>query len=268
LLKGRNSETNQDGSDERYYKTKKDTGCQTTDYGHIHYLDRHRVWCEDDEVLGSVILEKCDHPKEWAIRIKYVCWRGPKIKKGGQWLYTHWNSLSTDLWQSVHYLDRHDINCPANHALGGFHFMIDANRKNAAFQYRCNRVEQDGSGEKYYPKRWWPAYDHKSEIGYDATYREGNLDVLGLWDGRETAFSLQDKKYHSGRLVVIKRFKLETMTKKIRTNIIKSGHSYREWRYVFHFRIPFWAYYIPIERPCNRRSLRPWERRHPGERRC
>jgi hypothetical protein len=105
------------------------------DNGNILRLAELNVECYDNEVLlywrvvkGSGIMH-----------IEYKCLLHPSVSFEHTYKVTNWNSINSDKRKSLNYLDRHDIDCDVDQAIGAFQMEIKSSQ--IRFKYRCNTIQ-------------------------------------------------------------------------------------------------------------------------------
>jgi len=105
--------------------------------GNIHYLDRHDIKCEANQVLqGFRLFAAFFVPETIKSYYKYACVTiptGKTIQKK-----TDENILAKNNKKSVNYLDRHDIKCKKGYALQ--EFKLNSSGKNIFYSYTCVEV--------------------------------------------------------------------------------------------------------------------------------
>jgi len=105
------------------------------DYGNIFAFTNHAVFCPSTHVLSFwQLLRKGNY-----ISVQYLCIKGLAVLEEQSELYTPWNSTNNNKFESLNYLDRHNVICPSDMALNGF--QLERNGNSVRFRYKCNKVK-------------------------------------------------------------------------------------------------------------------------------
>lgn len=102
-----------------------------------NYLDRVDVECRSNEVMGAFRMQT----KGWFsrdFRYRYECYAPQVSRLACSNKETNWNN-----YESIWYLDRHNVDCPANQAIQQF--------KVSSHTFR----EHDGRGRRCRSRHWW-----------------------------------------------------------------------------------------------------------------
>merc|ERR1712032_1384145 len=86
--------------------------------------------------------------KSGQMSIVYYCISYLSVGRVSEWKYTRWNSISNKQDKSINYLDRHDIRCDTDEAVGAFRMDVSGN--NIRFRYRCNKTLNTGNHQRHY----------------------------------------------------------------------------------------------------------------------
>jgi len=123
------------GSGKGWYITRREggntqryTNWNNSGNGNIFYLDRHHVDCQH-HLLIDFQLERSGNN----IRYRYNC--SHERSHNLHLYYTSWNNVARNQRKSVHYLDRHDVKCPADRGLSGF--VLQRHGNQIRYAYSC-----------------------------------------------------------------------------------------------------------------------------------
>jgi hypothetical protein len=143
----------------------RNTGWNDYGGGHIHYLDRHDVSCNYGEILTEFQLVK-DGDK---MKYEYTC---VDINLNGRTdsytRSTSLNDIDNNPFASVHYLDRHGVQCDEGSVLQRFKY-IRGNDNKIKYEYTCIKVRS------YCQTR----YTEKSIMGSKSTFDLTKQKVTG-----------------------------------------------------------------------------------------
>lgn len=104
--------------------------------GNSIYLDRHDVSCPSNSVLNTLQLIR---PSDNKIQLNYMCNSSTDIGSANP----KTTPMNDDGGGNSIYLDRHDISCPDNQAIGRLHLKRSGNQ--LQFEYDCRTVPNLGN---------------------------------------------------------------------------------------------------------------------------
>jgi hypothetical protein len=107
--------------------------------GDIHYLDRFQLICPGKSVMSYWACERSGG--SW--RFRYGCLTGGAILDQAEWRYTNFNGVAWDVRRSIHFLDRHHVNCLYDEAISAFY--VQRSGTYIRYAYKCVKVKFTGS---------------------------------------------------------------------------------------------------------------------------
>jgi hypothetical protein len=99
--------------------------------GNMDYLDKHNVDCGTDSVISKFALNR---PSGNSIKYKYTCLKSVKPLTCRD-ITTPLNLKGDNA--TIEYLDRHNLSCNTDEAIGRFQYIRGDNGTKIAYSYRC-----------------------------------------------------------------------------------------------------------------------------------
>jgi hypothetical protein len=124
------------GSNDPWYDRR--TNSNDAAGGNIFYLDRHSVYCNNNEVLIGFHLLR---PAENNIMYEFKCSSNGVNSSSSYSASTGWNNVNSNWKESLKYLDRHQVLCNEGYGLNGFK-ISRPNRDSGQlrYDYTCTKV--------------------------------------------------------------------------------------------------------------------------------